>query len=190
MLEIKTAHLKAALTHASKSDIRYYLNGVCLTIGESGMAYLMATDGMRAFIGSFTANWTDVEKKGPFQIIIPRDTVTAAIKLAGKNILCRLDVLRDGRYSLGGVQFTAIDGKFPDINRIIPSTISGETAQYNPEFLLAARDALRVWHGVKTLCPAMQYNGNFPAVMSSNGAFVIITSLTKTDETVKPFQVI
>ena len=190
MLEIKTAHLKAALTHAAKSDISYYLNGVCLTVGESGMGYLMATDGARAFIGSFTANWTDGKKKGPFQILIPRATVTAAIKLAGKNVLCLFDVLHDGRYSLGGVQFAAINGKFPDINRVIPSTISGETAQYNPEFLLAARDALRVWHGVKKLCPAMQYNGGSLGVMTSDGAFAIVMPFVKTDDPVKPFQVI
>lgn len=189
MLEIKTQHLKAALIHAAKSDIRFYLNGVCLTIGASGAAYLMATDGNRAFIGKFDANWTDGEQKGPFQIIIPRDTVAGAIKLAGKNKLCLFEALPDGRYNLGGITFAAIDGKFPDINRVIPLTLNSETAQYNPEFLLDARDSLRVWHGVKGLTPLMQYNGGSPGVMSSDDAFVIIMPFYKTDEAFFTFQV-
>src|SRR5690348_4954473 len=116
--EIHSNTLRAALSHAGKRDVRFYLNGVCLDLNAGR---IVATDGNRMFIcrGPLDA--------GAGQVIIPRDVIESAVKAADKKG-CMLSVSivtgEAGTATLAlpsGAQFgaTLIDGRFPDWQRVI-----------------------------------------------------------------------
>jgi DNA polymerase-3 subunit beta len=152
--EIPVSKLAAALTHAAKNDVRFYLNGVFL---DTVAGRIAATDGHRLFCGSLPAI-----RDGEPGIILPRAVVEAACKaakampkrtrehavavvaasLAGRGVTVSLP--------LAGWQMTVdrVDGRFPDYDRVIPRTVSGLAAEYNPEYLADARDALGLWLGI------------------------------------------
>ena len=100
-----------AVKHAmAKQDVRYYLNGFCISEGE-----IVAADGHRlarhrnAYTGDL-----------PHQVIVPAD----AVKFLPKKgmIECRITE----RFAIfPGMAAKLIDGKFPDYNRVIPE--AGQT---------------------------------------------------------------
>ena len=103
---IATDLLKAALYCASTEETRYYLRGVHLN--TSG--HMVTTDGHRLFCAKLAeAPATDV--------IIPLADVQAALKLAGAR--CQeIEVTAD---KIGQIQFTPVDGTFPEWRRVIPT---------------------------------------------------------------------
>ncbi len=128
----KLAWLKAVMMAAAKKDIRYYLNGVMVRNGE-----LVATNGHMALIIKSDSIKSDGE------YIIDNDTlkmiVTAHKGIKGDN---RVEVA-DSMTTTGRskISITPIDGKFPDVNRVIPQDTSGEIAHFNYECLLACQKA-------------------------------------------------
>ena len=123
---IPTDLLKAALLCASSEETRYYLKGVHL----STSGHMVTTDGHRLFCAKLSeAVLTDV--------IIPLDTVKAALKLAPK----KAGTIELNGNTLGGVTFTPIDGAFPDWRRVIPPAEGfkpGEDqtpAHFNPDYI-------------------------------------------------------
>jgi len=178
---INSRTLAAALTHAGKKDIRFYLNGVCVDL-ESGR--IIATDGHRMFIAFGPM------EKGAGQRILPRSLVETVCKAAGKRgqdvtlafagtgseATCTA-VLADGR------QFgeTLIDGKFPDWQRVLPRTMSGIPGQYNAEYLYDAAAALALHGACNDVVGArVAYNGHDSACVvyaphcAENMAYCII----------------
>lgn len=147
MLALRTAHLKAALTHAAKGDIRYYLNGVLIERTATGEVHIVATDGHRAFIGLVPD--ADCDQVGPWSIIIPADAVKQACTV--KTHAVQLTPQGDGRYALGSVLFTAVAGCFPDWRRVKPDTTKAVAPdmQFNWEYVADADKALRLWYGSK-----------------------------------------
>jgi DNA polymerase III sliding clamp (beta) subunit (PCNA family) len=105
---LATDLLKAALVCASSEETRYYLRGVHLA--TSG--HLVTTDGHRMFVARLA-------ERPATDVIVPYDAVAAALKLAGarcKEIEIDLAVNR-----IGQIQFTPVDGTFPDWRRIVPT---------------------------------------------------------------------
>jgi hypothetical protein len=151
MLFIQKSQLKAALTHAAKSDIRYYLNGVMLEFTASGPMHIVATDGHRLFCGLVDKpDWMNEPQKGPFSIIIPVETVKKAC--ASKDGTLQLKAFGDGSYTLGDCLFRPVEGTFPDWRRVSPK--SGEPAlegehQYDWRYVADAQNALNLWYGTK-----------------------------------------
>ena len=96
---IPTDLLKAALFCASTEETRYYLKGVHM----STSGHMVTTDGHRLFCAKLA-------EAVPADVIIPLDTVKAALKLAGK----RAETIELNGNTLGGVVFTPVDGTFPD----------------------------------------------------------------------------
>jgi len=143
MIIFQSNHLAAALQCAAKKDVRYYLKGVCFRVNEAGQTFFISTDGHIAFVGRFEPDWTDGVQSGPFDLIIPRETVELALK--GKSKTLTLTALPDGRYSLGDVIFAAVDGKFSDIDRVVPSTVDGIICQFDPDLLVTCTRALNLW---------------------------------------------
>jgi DNA polymerase-3 subunit beta len=103
---IATDLLKAALYCASNEESRYYLRGVHLA--TSG--HMVATDGHRLFCAKLA-------EAPAADVIIPLDTVKAALKLAGK----KAATLELNGNTLGGIAFTPVDGKFPNWKAVIPA---------------------------------------------------------------------
>lgn len=123
---IPTDLLKAALLCASNEESRYYLRGVHL----STSGHLVTTDGHRMFVAKLA-------EAVPADVIIPLDTVKAALKLAGK----KAETLELNGNTLGGVTFTPVDGTFPDWRRVIPpidgytTAADGKPAHFNPDYV-------------------------------------------------------
>jgi len=105
---IPTDLLKAALLCASNEESRYYLRGVFL----STSGHMVTTDGHRLFCAKLAERPTA-------DVIVPYDAVAAALKMAGaraKEIEIDLAANR-----IGQIQFTPVDGTFPDWRRVVPT---------------------------------------------------------------------
>lgn len=105
---LATDLLKAALVCASSEETRYYLRGVYLT--TSG--HLVTTDGHRMFVARLAERPTA-------DVIVPYDAVTAALKMVGARVKeIEIDLAAN---RIGQIQFTPVDGTFPDWRRVVPT---------------------------------------------------------------------
>ena len=154
----KLAWLKAVMMAAAKKDVRYYLNGVMVRNGE-----LAATNGHMALMVKSESIKSDGE------YIIDNDTlkmiVTVHKGIKGDN---RVEVI-DGMTATGNskISITPVDGKFPDINRVIPQETSGEIAHFNAEYLLACQKANGEFLDSKYPWIKLQHNGDKGAKFES-----------------------
>ena len=168
--------LRAALLCAAKKDIRTYLQSVYLD-GPRGL--IVGTDGHRMFLGKAAL-------PPELQIMIPRDLAERVLKTASKkNPACFAVLLPDNRVRFALADGAAVEGdlldpangKYPDYARVIPASANNEPAVYNPDYLVAARDALRHYTGNNKADAAIAYNGTSPGVVHFTGcdeAMVII----------------
>lgn len=146
----KLSWLKAVMLAAAKKDVRYYLNGVMVRNGE-----LAATNGHMALLIKSESIKSDGE------YIIDNDTlkmiVTAHKGIKGDN---RVEVV-DSITTTGSskIHITPVDGKFPDVNRVIPQETSGEIAHFNYEYLLACQKANCEFFDSKDAYIKLQHNG-------------------------------
>ena len=154
----KLAWLKAVMLAAAKKDVRYYLNGVMVRNGE-----LAATNGHMALI-------IKSEKiKSDGEYIIGNDTLKMIVNLykvvKGDN---PIEVI-NGMTTTGNskISITPVDGKFPDVNRVIPQEPSGEVAHFNYEYLLACQKANEEFLDRKNVYIKMQHNGQSGAKFES-----------------------
>jgi len=180
-ITLKTTSLLAALECAAKKDIRYYLQGINIQIKKIGVGMIYGTDGHMLFAGQLPY---DGDYVAELNIIIPTDAVK---RLDKKSEFTELEY--DGQnYMLGGARFVPLDGRYPDIARVIPDiTSSTEQAPgtYNPDLLVRARAALSLYLGVK---PKDTFNfiqrGNDSAVMhaGANECLVVIMPMRATNE--------
>lgn len=118
---IDTARLKAMLPFVDKHDIRYFLHGIKIT-GDK----MMATDGRRLTICRLP---TDTG----LDLIIPIQAVEFALKLNED-----LDSIEVTPTNIGRVMYTPIDGKYPDVWKVIPADIESMKSQYvsfNPKYM-------------------------------------------------------
>ena len=153
----KLAWLKAVMLAAAKKDVRYYLNGVMVRNGE-----MAATNGHMALL-------IQSEKiKSDGEYIIDNDTLKMIVNLykvvKGDNPV----EVKDGTTTgIGRISITPVDGKFPDINRVIPQEPSGEIAHFNAEYLLACQKANEEFLGRKNAYIKLQHNGQAGAKFES-----------------------
>jgi hypothetical protein len=115
---LATDLLKAALVCASNEESRYYLRGVHLT--TSG--HMVTTDGHRMFVARLAERPTA-------DVIVPYDAVAAALKMAGAR--CKEIEIDLAANRIGQIQFTPVDGTFPDWRRVVPT--GEETPSTKPE---------------------------------------------------------
>ena len=163
----KLAWLKAVMLAAAKKDVRYYLNGVVVRNGE-----MAATNGHMLFLIKSESIKSDGE------YIIDNDTlkmiVTAHKGIKGDN---RVEVV-DSMTTTGAnkISITPVDGKFPDVNRVITQEPSGEIAHFNAEYLLACQKANGEFLDSKQVYVKLQHNGQAGAKFESedyNGSKLI-----------------
>ena len=156
-MNIPAKYLKAALLFASKKDVRYYLNGVLFEV-LNGQARLVATDGQ--ILGVFQLGECSLPDT---QIINPRDCHETIKPKAGEVALRPVN----GRtcalvYAGDEYTFTAIDARFPDYRRVIPSGVaSGESAQFSSELIVVLDKAYKVLNpSSKWNMPYISHNGS------------------------------
>lgn len=145
--------LKAMSRLAATNDLRYYLNGLHIVQDNRG-TYIEATNGH--ILGRLLIDETPVAN--PCSVILPLESVKnlAATGKKGKENLC---------FTVEGVKITvitamsetmtfqAIEGKFPDCDRVIPTLTSNkglEQSTYNPDYISAFHDCANDLRGYKT----------------------------------------
>ena len=149
-MQVNLKHLQSLAKHiAPKSDVRYYLNGVLLEVTDKGR-YYVATCGHKLVAIRESRQEDDIEG----QYILPRDVILGIkIQKAGRNPVEYADLDVSGAkpkldYCGTGTVFSCIDGKFPDWRRVMPTKVSGEVAQFNPDYLVALRDCATATVGI------------------------------------------
>ena len=183
--------LKAAAVCSARKDIRYYLNGVNVSFmpdNDKWWAVYAATEGHILFTGKAPCNKD--EGLPPESLIIPFDVVKNACKGSNRTLDGIFLVTRDnGQYQLGDVVFTPIDGKFPDYTRVIPQTLSGVVAQFNPYLLAQGQNALQTWQDNSRLTCGIQHNGDSAGVMGDlSDAVVVVMPMRYSFDEYKPFE--
>ena len=100
-------------------DVRYYLNGLLLDIGE-GVLRAVATDGHRLAIAEIPVETGETAR----QVIVPRKAISELLRLLGSgDEEISMEVGSNAiQITLPEVRLTSklIDGKFPDYRRVVP----------------------------------------------------------------------
>jgi hypothetical protein len=194
MLNIQKNHLKAALSCASKKDLRFYLMGVLLECASNGDLHIVGCDGYTLFAGLVRAqniNWTGEAKPGPWKMIIPADAIKQALK-SDKNDFLTLTLVGTDTYQLGNsTVFKPIDGSFPDWRRVSQwPNAEPAPGQYNAELVLQASQAVSLWfnYGTKSF-PHLHQFGSSSGVMTGENmtGFAIIMPLRASTSDIRPF---
>ena len=155
----KLAWLKAVMLAAAKKDVRYCLNGVMVRNGEMAaanghMALMIKSDGI----------------KSDGEYIIDNDTlkmiVTVHKGIKGDNPVEVIDSITTAGNSK--ISIAPVDGKFPDVNRVIPQETSGEIAHFNYEHLLTCQKANEEFLDRKSVYIKLQHNGQSGAKFESD----------------------
>jgi DNA polymerase III sliding clamp (beta) subunit (PCNA family) len=157
--------LKAVNLLSADKDVRYYLIGVQVTATATATR-LTATDGHALGI-----HQSEQQNEGVdfVEMIIPNDVIKL-IKSASKNVDTVVIETADGITGTIGaitgaaVSFKAIDGKFPDVQRIMPKSLSGEPAQFQPYLLERFSKASKLL-GSKNGLINVAYNGASTALV-------------------------
>lgn len=181
--------IRAALLAVPKEDIRYYLKGMCIDASQSaaGKLYLTTTDGHRMMV--FDAAPFARDENGDAapvlamaweQIIIPREMLDAVkpAKAGRAELNIKVQVSPDSVTVTGATTATGkpIDGEWPYYRHVLPQTLSGETAQFNPDYLADLGKAQALLNGKrKGTYLRLAHNGNGPALAElSDAAFAIV----------------
>ena len=130
---IPISYIKCALVTAASKDVRYYLNGLAILPHKTG-AILASADGHRL---------TMLHIPGPFGlpeggVILPRDFCERVAKVKyPRNAPSETFTIEDGRVraTLAGMDAALVDGRFPDVARVVPKECSGEVSQFDPRYL-------------------------------------------------------
>ena len=157
----KLAWLKVVSLAAAKNDVRYYLNGVMIRNGE-----IAATNGhMLLLIKSESIKSDSIKSDGEY--IIGNDTIKLLINvhkfIKGDNPV----KVAHGMTTRNMISIIPIDGKFPDVNRVIIQDPSGEIGQFSYEYLLSCRKANNVFLGHNHPWIKLQHNGQAGAKFES-----------------------
>ena len=162
---IKQSQLKALLTLAPKSDIRYYLCGIFVEYNAT-TTRLVVTDGHK--LGIF--NHHSEDNQGAGSLIIPREVIENLPK-AGKidPLLIFTKEEKQGYWKITGMGiqtiFAQVEGTFPDYRRVCQFTTDGAVANYNYEYLTQFLKVQHLLGGSKTATLNLYQNGNSSALV-------------------------
>jgi len=179
-ITLKTSVLRAALICSAKKDLRYYLQGVCVSINHPSVAMVYGTDGHVMFAGQSPIEVIEAPEAYGFQIIIPSDTIKAIDKKAEFIDLETIEGGAKDYYLLGNARFQAIDARYPDISRVVPARDAFselKISYFDPELLIKGNEALAMYYGAKKgkVFPLLQ-RGDYSGVIhnGTNDALVVV----------------
>lgn len=146
----KLAWLKAVSLAAAKNDVRYYLNGVMVRNGE------IAATNVRMVL---MVKSESIKSDGEY--IIDNDTLKMLLTAhKGIKVDTRIEVVDSVAFTgKSKISITPVDGKFPDVNLVIPQETSGEIAHFNYEYLLACQKANGEFLDRKNAFIKLRHNG-------------------------------
>jgi len=185
-ITLKTSVLRAALICAAKKDIRYYLQGVCVSINNPDVAMVYGTDGHVLFAGQSVIVCHVAPKNYGFDVIIPSDTIKAIDKKAEFIDLETIEGGAKDYYLLGNARFQAIDARYPDISRVVPArdAFSEIKASYfDPELLVKGNEALAMYYGAKKgkVFPLSQRGDSSGAIHNNQNDAVVVIMPMRSD---------
>lgn len=161
---VKASIIKAISHFAAKRDIRWYLQGIFVEIdGED--AYLCATNGhiLAAYRTSVDARSGNDSKLsaifpiGLFQAVKKNDVpVTLTI---GANLVS----VKQTDITLSGAPLA---GEFPRWRKVIPSKLSGDAGQFNPEYIRDLGKVAKLINESQHNHPIIHHNGEGAAIVS------------------------
>jgi hypothetical protein len=180
-ITLKTSVLRAALICAAKKDLRYYLQGICVSINHPNIAMVYGTDGHVMFAGQCPIEVIDAPTAYGFEIIIPSDTIKAIDKKAEFIDLETIEGGAKDYYLLGNARFQAINARYPDISRVVPSRdafTEQKISYFDPEFIVRGNEALAMYYGTKKrkVFFSLLQRGDYSGVIhdGKNDALVVI----------------
>jgi len=179
-ITLKTSVLRAALLCSAKKDIRYYLQGICISFNHPEIAMVCGTNGHILFAGQCPIDVIEAPEAYGFEIIVPGDVIKGLDKKANVVMLETIDSMPKGYYVLGNSRFQAIDARFPDISRVIPSRDAFaeiKPSYFKPEYLCTANEALAMFYGdKKDKCYSLAQRGDASGVVHNerNDALVVV----------------
>ena len=163
-LTVPAKYIAVLKLFSSVKDVRYYLNGICLEIGHTE-SRLVATNGH--ILGCFrvVSDQPDVDK--PLTSICIGNDLLKHVKSAGDveftigAPVSDTDARREVRINHAGLTVAGhtTDAKYPDWRRVMPQKVSGEAAQFNPEYIGRLAKAWGYLHGKLQSSPGIGYNG-------------------------------
>ena len=166
---IKQSQLKALLTLAPKSDIRYYLCGIFVEYNAT-TTRLIVTDGHKLGI----LNHHSEDNQGAGSLIIPREVIENLPK-AGKidPLLIFTKEEKAGYWKITGMGiqtiFAQIEGTYPDYRRVCQFTTDGTVANFNYEYLTQFLKVQHLLGGSKFATLNLYQNGNSSALVHLAG---------------------
>ena len=156
-LKISKLLLESALIFQARNDVRYYLNGICfMTDGR-----IASTDGHRAFIGGRNNN-----KLAENVIIKISKSPTKRYEYATIDTKAKIATYHDEAGAMVGAGICEeIDGRFPDIDRVIPKeTRAAEEIGFNAGYLVDVEKVAKLFNP-KFCCVKFELNGNTDAAV-------------------------
>lgn len=119
--------IKAALVIAAKSDLRYYLNGVYFQRFKDGVV-AVATDGHR-MIALYSTSEKGEAAPEEFEVIVPRESLELMLKASPRVYSVAVFKVEPQEgdkparitFPVVGLTCDAIEGKYPDWQRIVPA---------------------------------------------------------------------
>lgn len=160
--KIHVKGLKAVALFTAKQDVRFYLHDVHVEV-HPDRTLLVATDGHCLAVHSYPCS-NDIESSFDFQI--PFAVVEQIMKSKVTEIVLKHNPDGSVEYAASGATqtFMPLQNKFPTWRRVVPMSenLTGELAQYNPDYLAKAQKAFRQLDpkiGGKTDFISLKHNG-------------------------------
>ena len=185
-ITLKTSVLRAALICSAKKDIRYYLQGVCVSINHPDIAMVYGTDGHVLFAGQSPIVCHVAPENYGFDVIIPSDTIKAIDKRVEFVDLMTIEGGEKGYYLLGNSRFQAIDARYPDISRVVPARDAFselKVSYFDPELLVKGNEALAMYYGDKKgkVFPLSQRGDYSGAIHNNQNDAVVVVMPMRND---------
>ena len=186
-IEINARLLKAVALAVTKTETRYYLNGVYVEFFADHIT-LTATDGHKLIAGRQVRVDTGSgdSAAGEAGIILPLDMIdkiklsrkapdyaTLSFDAKGDNLQARFLHLKFDATTQSGFE---VEASYPSARRVAPVSITGEQAAFDPEILITFTKAAKLVHGSTVGAPAtpvVHHNGLSPALVSWLAADVL-----------------
>lgn len=161
-LKVSKLLLEGALIFQAKQDVRYYLNGVCF-MPDGRVA---ATDGHRAMIASKHEN-----KIKSNVIVSVSKSPTKNYSYAVIDTRAKIVTYHDEHEMMVGAGICSeIDGKYPDIDRVIPKkTAPAEQIGFNAKYLADVEKLAKMFNP-KYESVRFELNGNTSAAVANISA--------------------
>lgn len=161
-LKISKLLLEGALMFQAKNDVRYYLNGICF-MPDGRVA---ATDGHRAFIANKHDN-----KITDNVIVSVSKSPTKRYDYAALDTKTGIVTYHDDtELMVGSGICSLIDGRFPDIDRVIPKeTAPTEQIGFNAKYLADVEKLAKLFNP-KFEAVLFELNGNTSAAVANISA--------------------